>query len=123
MFVKCPHTCIHAKTKTASGIIWKKGSTYSGHIQSDSIHPNCDATCPAYQQQKHPHDDVTDEDWRRFANATFERFFKRKDPNLLALAAIPSRFLSEENQEKLQSVVVVQDSGELSCGCLLIQSQ
>ncbi|KAF8346810.1 hypothetical protein F5887DRAFT_1072907 [Amanita rubescens] len=106
MFVKCPHICIHSKTKTASGIIWKKGSTYSSHIQSKSIHPNCDATCPAYKQRKHPHDDVTEEDWRRFGDATFERFFKRKDRNLLALGAIPSQCLSGENQEKLSSVVV-----------------
>jgi len=110
MFVKCPHLCVHAKSKTASGIIWSKGSTYKGHLQSASIHPNCGATCPAYQKQKHPHDDVTDEDWRRFADATFERFFKRKFRNLLALGAIPSGFLTEENQEKLRSVGVQSSS-------------
>jgi hypothetical protein len=122
MFVKCPHICIHSNRKTASGIIWKKGSTYSSHIQSKSAHPNCDATCPAFERRSHPHDNVTDEDWRRFADATFQRFFGRKIPNLPALGAIPSQFLSEENQEKLQSVVV-QGSGESSCGGLLVKSQ
>lgn len=109
MFVKCPHTCGHSKTKTASGIIWHNGSTYRDHLAS-SVHPNCKDGCPAYQKQKVKPDKITDEDWQSFADATFERFIKRKDRNALPINAIPKAFLSEENQERLRTVA--QNSGE-----------
>jgi hypothetical protein len=122
MFVKCPHTCDHPKGKTESGIIWSKGSTYTTHVQSNKVHPSCDATCPAYDKKKHQHDDVTAEDWRQFGNATFERFFKRKNRNLLALSAIPAAFLNEGNREKLSTVVVQgSQAGEQTCHDLLAQ--
>ena len=115
-FVKCPHTCGHAGgAKTESGIIWYKGSTYTTHVRSKIIHPACGATCPAYPKKNRPRpDDVTEEDWQQFANATFKRFFDRKEHNLLALSAIPREFLSQANQEKL-STVVGRTSGEQSC--------
>lgn len=97
-----------------SGIIWHNGSTYKDHLQNVKVHPNCPSTCPAHQNPTLSPLEVNEEDWRKFGNATFERFFVRKDKNLLALGSIPKQFLSAENQGKLQALVSQNSTGEPS---------
>lgn len=64
-----------------------------------NVHRGCDEKCPAYNNPSAEPSVVMKEDWEQFADATFERFKKRKKENAIALAAIPIHLLKEANQK------------------------